>query len=199
MKNRFYKITRISIGSISFIVSLIIFFSPFSYDKNPNGLIETSVTIESDCEHVFNYLGNSDNASTWSVYVDKIIPLNADEVQDGFPGSKRRCLTTGNKNDFRWDEEILSVEKNKSRTLSCFNYKNLMIDASNLITEQKYNPTTNGCEVTFTLRYETQDVSFVDYFKMKVFGYYINYIFEENLENIKIENEKANRKYSECI
>ena len=189
MKSRYIKVIGFTTVGLSLLIGILIYKSPYTY-KNNKAIIESKVSIKNNCENVFSYLGNSDNASKWSVFVDSIIPLNQYDFEDGSPLSKRRCFT-GGEDEFMWDEEILTVVPNDSRTLKCYNFQNLYIESSELITEQKYKPTFEGCEVTFTLKYRDQNVDWFEHAKLKFIGYYIDYIFSRNLENIKNENERS--------
>ncbi len=158
-------------------------FSPFD-SKGDSLFAEDNVLIAKDCARVFSYLGNSDHAADWSIYVEHIKPLNPEVVSDGSVGSQRRCFTSQHDNEFYWDEEILAVSDGAYRKLACYNYTNLGFKAPELITEQVYRKHQAGCQLSFTLT-NKNSLSFSDRLKMKLSGFYIKYIFKQNLENIK--------------
>lgn len=166
-------------------ISLLVIFSPFQQGK-----IINQTLVEVTCEELYSYLGNSANASHWSVYVDSIEAINEVEYNDGEVGSKRVCFTTENRDEFNWEEEIVSLINNRYRKLICYNYKNLFINAPNLQTEQIYDQVNNTCKLSFTLALRESEKGVMNSIKLKLFGYHIANIFEQNLSNIKKLNEQ---------
>ena len=163
---------------------------------NPSeGAHELNVQIEVDgsVDQVYNYLGNSENAKSWSVYVSSINALNAEAFKDCEAGSIRRCYVKGSQNAQFWDEEILINEKNHLRQLSIFNLNNFLLTADHLITEQRYSENEEGgCLLEFSLFFK-ENPSFIDQLKMHFASRIVQNIFEQNLHNIKLDIEmKAN-------
>jgi uncharacterized protein YndB with AHSA1/START domain len=187
----FLKIVKIALVSLALILIigtiLMIAFSP--YEKTGKGThkkIVVTVDIASSPAAVFSYLGNSKNAEDWSVFVDHITPLNPEKVADGKIGSIRRCFKDAEEQKGSWDEEILAVELNKYRKLSCFNFRSFELSADNLQTEQIYQTKSNGTtRLKFTLFFEPGKSSWLDELKMYYASYEIRSIFEANLQNIK--------------
>ncbi len=182
---------RISAVSIFMIVSGMIVFSPYG-QKNDHKykLIKESVIINASVEKVFQYLGNSNNASDWSVFVDHISTINSEKINDGKLGSIRRCFVHEDESGETWDEETLIVEQNKRRRLNCYNFRNFSLKANNLLTEQIYQPLESGkCKLTFTLFFNPEKASYIDIFKMYYAAFTIADAFQQNLRNIKKINE----------
>ena len=165
----------------------MVYFSP--YGKNANNEIRQvreSIIMNSSSEEVFNFLGDSDNAEDWSVFVDHISPLNSHKVKDGEVHSERRCFAQADEKGMSWDERVTAVEPLKRRQLHCYNFKNFYISAGELITEQVYETLENGnCKLTFTLFMAGEDNSFLDELKFYYAGYTISDVFRKNLANIK--------------
>jgi len=169
----------IRIGLILLIlVSGIILFSPYgNQDKFPYKLIKQTIEIDAPVDTVFNYLGNSDNASDWSVYVDHISPLNAESYPDGVVGSTRRCFCEADETGTQWDELITEVIPNKKRQLTIYNLKGFPIDLENLATEQIYEKISDTkCSVTFTVFFKDVEPTLFDQFKIYLSGYRIKSI-----------------------
>ena len=164
-------------------------FSPFAPGGNEY-VLEESVQIHVSCNKTFDYLGNSDHASQWSVYVSHISPLNLHSHEDGSLHSKRRCFKNSNEEGIAWDEEIVEWEKDKLRTLTIYNLQNFPWKSEGLRTKQKYQTKENGVELTFGLYKSTDSVSFWDSVKLRFTGYFIAYVFRKNLKGIKRELEK---------
>jgi len=186
-----------SILSLLAITALLVVgavaFSPYGkQDGRDYALLKETVTINASAEEVFAYLGNSANAEEWSVFVDHIEALNADQVPDGQIGSKRRCYQNADEvTDAIWDEEILLVEQDKQRRLLCYNMEGFAMSTDHLLTEQLYESNgPNQCTVSFTLYFEPGTSSWYDELKMYLGAYIIAGIFEDNLENIKKFNEQ---------
>ena len=79
-----FKNYLILLPLLVFVFSLlIILFSPYKRDQSSSyKLIKESILINTSSQSVYNYLGNSNNASTWSVYIDHISPINKSIVPD---------------------------------------------------------------------------------------------------------------------
>ncbi len=76
-----------------FFVAITIAFSPYGYNKSFSyKVITQSIDINATPAKVFSFLGNSNNASKWSSFVDHITVLNIDSFADGNTGSRRRCF-----------------------------------------------------------------------------------------------------------
>ncbi len=137
-------------------IALALIFSPYGKQKNLKfKAVLTSIEINVPVDSVFTYLGKSARASDWSVYVDHITPLNLNQHKDGQVGCKRRCFTKKNESGERWDEIILEVQKNKLRRLSVFNQQNFSMQASNLLTEQRYEKiNSNKAKLTLMLFFD---------------------------------------------
>lgn len=186
--NKVIKILTIVISTLFLGCALLWFFSPFGSFRSD--VIKTEVISNTSCSTVFNYLGNSDNAKDWSVFVDHISTINSEEVADGKIGSKRKCYTLADETGFTWEEEVLELKENAYRKISCYNYKDLSIGAPDLVTEQIYLSDDAGCKVSFTLDFK-EEPSFGELLKMKFSAYRIQDIFQRNLENIKMYAERA--------
>jgi uncharacterized protein YndB with AHSA1/START domain len=171
---------------------LMVAFSPYgSYKGHDYKLVKTSIVIDAPVDQVFTYLGNSDNASEWSVFVDHITTLNSDKVPDGQKGSVRRCFENANEKGKSWDEKTTIVEPNKRRQLSCYNYKGFGMTAGPLLTEQLYEDTKDGkCVLSFTLFFPEGKDTFFNRMKMYYGAYEVADVFEKNLRNIKKYNEQ---------
>ena len=178
---------------VFFIISIVM-FSPYRREKAFSyKLIKESILINASVQTVYNYLGNSNNAKIWSVYVDHISPINKDIVADGHLGSIRRCFINSNEKDGSWDEEILFIEKNKLRRLSCFNFQDLFFDPGILNTEQIYEDKSGDCLLTFTLFSPKNELSLWEEFKIHMGSYRTAYIFRKNLNNIKKDIEQIKK------
>jgi len=177
------NIFMIALGVFLLLSSAAWVFSPYK------SKVVSSVGIDMPCEMAFDYLGNSDNASDWSVFVDYIETINDDRVTDGMVGSKRMCYTNWDQSGFRWEEEVLERVENEYRKLSCYNFKGLKLRSPVLATEQIYTPKDYGCEVKFTLDFLYKP-SLWDRAKMKFSAYRIKSIFNKNLANVKKEVTK---------
>lgn len=162
-------------------------FSPFGKHPGfPYKLVISSVEINAPVDSVFAYLGNSDNAKDWSVFVDHIITLNADSVPDGRPGSRRRAFCNANEQGQRWDELTTIVEPNLRRQLISYNYVDFSLTAEGLATEQLYERTPNGgCKLSFTLFYLENNPSWWEQLKTYYAAYTIKDIFDRNIANVK--------------
>jgi hypothetical protein len=159
---------------------IIVSFSPYQ-----KGVIQKSIVINASVEQLFEYLGNSSNASEWSSFVSHIAPLNPLIAADGTVGSVRRCYKNEDERGEKWDEEILIAEPNKRRQLSIFNLQNFPINSDNLRTEQIYERLdSQQCRITFRL-FLTEKARISDHAKMYLASFRIANIFQRNIENIK--------------
>ncbi|WP_221393044.1 SRPBCC family protein [Dyadobacter sp. NIV53] len=175
-------------------------FSPYkSYPGFTHKLIQHSVEIETPVDTVFKFLGKSENASRWSVFVDHIIPLNSGKVSDGSVGSQRRCFCNKDETGKQWDELITVVIPGKKRQLTIYNLKEFPISAENLATEQIYKKLDDKkCRVTFTVFFN-KSPGIIDEFKMYIAAYEINRIFSQNMQNIKriVETSQSSTIYND--
>lgn len=167
---------------LTLVKTFIWFGSP--YEGYEEGSINSEINIESSCNAAFDYLGNSDNARDWSVFVEFIETINPNEFEDGNIGSKRMCYTKADRSGFTWEEEVLEKVNNKYRKISCYNFQNLNLKAPNLVTEQIYTQIPEGCKVNFTLNFE-KEPSYFSLLKLKIIGFRVKSIFDDNLENIR--------------
>lgn len=147
------KIIFIILGACLVMFSTLIFFSPNAkLEGADHRQVAHSIIIDVNANRVFNYLGKSENASKWSVFVDHITHLNALEVRDGDPGFKRRCYCEADETGRQWDELITEVIPAKKRQLLIYNLVDFPVRAENLAMEQIYEPLgVNRCRVTFTV------------------------------------------------
>lgn len=185
---------KILLLSIIALICIFIIFNPYGHSEYYPGKrsIVNVIEINAPVEKVFSYLGNSANASIWSVYVDHITPLNPDEIPDGQVGSKRRCFQNPDEKGLQWDETILINEKNKRRRISIYNLVDFPMEAKGLATEQLYEVIDNNrTKLIFSVFY-LEEPDAITSFKTFVGSWYINYIFKRNLVNIKTEVEKLN-------
>ena len=183
----FYCLTTLGIA-----LTCTLIFSPYGTREGfPYKVIYHSVRIEAPVDSVFKFLGNSKNASQWSVYVDHIVPLNDHQFKDGTPGSRRRCY--GNGSGTRWDELITDVVPNRKRQLLIYNMKDFPMTASGLATEQLYQSLPNNKTIlTFTVFFKDRNPSISDAFKTYLAAYKIKNIFAKNMENIRRIIEEQN-------
>lgn len=171
-------------------LGIMIWFSPYG-DKNgySEKIIVEKIKIEAPIQDVYNYLGNSDNATDWSVYVDHITPLNPKSVKDGELGAIRRCFKNSDESGMFWDEEIIINEKNKRRRLTIYNMQKFSVSGEGLLTEQIYTQSNGTCELVFTLFLEKGKSNWLAELKLYYAGYFVSKILKENLERIKKINE----------
>ena len=189
-------VKRIFYVCIILIIGLLIavFFSPYGKQEGFSyKLVQHSVIIHAPVDSVFAYLGNSDNARNWSVYVDHIEPLNSTKIADGTVGSTRRCFCFADEKGQRWDERTTVVEQNKRRQLITYNLIDFSMQADGLASEQLYQPIDkNSCKLTFTLFFYDHNPSFFTELKTYLGAYKVKSIFEQNLANIKRILEEKN-------
>ncbi len=168
-------------------LAAMVLFSPYRHNAYVSQKrVEQSVEINKPASVVFDYLGNSQHASEWSVYVNHITPMNSDEIPDGQVGSMRRCFVNKNETGTLWDEQIIAVVPNIRRTLSIYNLQGFPITAKHLATDQIYEALNDSvCRLTFTLYFSIDNPSRSDQLKMHFAAYRVRSIFEQNLNNIK--------------
>lgn len=191
MKKKLLKFLGYFLVIVFVATVLMIVFSPYGHKPDSTvKRVEYSVIINAPVEDVFAYLGNSDNAKNWSVFVDHINTLNADEVADGAVGSLRRCFVNADETGTHWDEETVEVILNEKRRLTIFNMQGFPMSAENLATEQLYKALEeNQCELTFTVFFTSDSPGLFDQLKMYFAAYRIKSIFKGNMENIKRDVE----------
>ena len=186
---------------ISWIAAALVTGSVFALIFSPYGkhkgfdykLVKHTIEIDAPVEKVFGFLGNSNNAQRWSVYVHHITPLNADSFPDGTPGGRRRCFQQADEKGIRWDELITIVEKNRRRQLTCYDLKAFPMMADNLATEQIYEELPGGrCRLSFTLFFRDGRSTWLDELKTYLGAYKVKSIYEDNMANIKriVETEE---------
>ncbi|MEO6638683.1 MAG: SRPBCC family protein [Ginsengibacter sp.] len=170
-----------------FIIAIMVWLSPYGGDKRfSHEVIIQTIDIHAPAERAFLFLGNSNNASHWSSFINHITVLNVDSFADGNVGSRRRCFQNKNEKGMQWDELITKVEVNKERELIIYNLQHFAMMADNLATEQFYeNIGSNNCRLTFTLFFKKDNPSIWDALKLYVAAYKIKPIFKRNLNNIK--------------
>lgn len=193
---RWKKISLWIVSSLVLLVCGIVLFSPFGHHPGfPYKLVRTTVDIDAPPDEVFRYLGNSAHAHDWSVFVDHITPLNANEVKDGTPGARRRCFRTSEEKGIQWDELITEVVPNQKRQLTMYNLHGFPMQAEDLATEQRYEPLDGGkrTRLTFTLFFYHNQPSLIDQAKTYFAAYTVHSIFSQNMHNIKriVEQEHA--------
>lgn len=182
MKKTFYKKWLIAFALMTTLLGGTIWFSPYQYGKP----MTYSITINAPRELVFKFLGNSTNASRWSVFVNHISTLNPSEVPDGKVGSRRRCFVNADEKGTQWDELITEVVPNEKRQLSIYNLVDFPMVANNLYTQQIYESINeNQCRLTFSVFYKKTEPTVFEHLKTYLAAYKICSIFERNMLNIK--------------
>lgn len=195
---RMHLVKKIILGVLVLLamaLAAMVAFSPYKKHEGMEGRsIRCKVEINAPVEVVFAYLGNSDNARTWSVFVDHIVPLNADSIADGLPGSRRRAYCTEDEQGRRWDELITIVEPNQRRQLVVYDFVDFPVTAEGLATEQLYKVLSpEKTEVTFTVFYKDHEPTWMERLKTHFASYTIESIFEQNLDNIRKDIEGGAR------
>ena len=172
------------------LVGLLV-WSPYrEHEGFPNRLIKETVEIQAPCESIYEYLGNSANARSWSVFVDHITPLNVDQVPDGAQGSIRRSFRNADESGMTWDEYFELVEPLRRR-LVIYDVTGVPTTEGELLTEQLYEPMSDdGCRLSFTLFFR-KDPSFRDGLLMRLSAHEIARIFRNNIGNVKRRNEES--------
>jgi len=175
------------IASLLILIYLTLeFLSPVRIGSNGGLVISESINIEKPVSEVFTYMGNSDNASIWSVYVHHIELLSG---QDGKKGCVRRCFKGEDSTDIHWDETILEVVTDKYRKLNIYNAHHFPIYTEGLTTEQIYTGSDSSCSLTLSLCLPA-DAGFFDRLKFKIGAFVVSDVFEGNLHNIQNELSK---------
>jgi hypothetical protein len=190
MARQFKWFKRISLALFclfSLALFTVIIFSPY---KKQNGfnhkVILNSIEINAPIDSVFAFMGKSNLAAQWSVYVNHITVLNADKVKDGDVGCMRRCFCNANEQGIRWDETILEVIPNKKRQLSIYNMQGFPMMANNLATEQIYEKIDEThCKLTLCVFFKDKEPGLFETFKTKLAAFRILQIFKGNMANIK--------------
>jgi uncharacterized protein YndB with AHSA1/START domain len=174
-----------AVAALSALIGAIA-FSPYGRHAGfPFPLMKTTVEINASPDSVFLYLGDSDNARRWSVFVDHINTLNPDSVPDGKVGSWRRAFCNADETGRRWDELVSEVVPGKKRQLELSNYHDFPVAAERMATDQIYEELEGGrCRLTFTVFFKGEP-SFRDTFLMYLAAYRIKAIFVANMNNIK--------------
>lgn len=168
-------------------IGSVIYFSPYTnYPGFENKVVKYTVEINASVDSVYRFLGNSGNASRWSVFVDHITPINADSFADGKQGSRRRCFCRADETGRQWDELITIDEPGIRRQLSIYNLQEFPITADHLATEQIYEGINyTGCKLTFIVFFNNADPGWIDQFKLYLAAYKITPIFRSNMNKIK--------------
>ncbi len=176
---------------LSLLIAGVIAFSPYGSQKGFSyKLIKHSIDINAPAEKVFDFLGNSGNASRWSSFVSHITVLNLDSFTDGTTGSRRRCFRNKNEKGMQWDELITEAVPNQKRQLTIYNLKGFSM-TQNLATEQLYEPIRQKkCRLTFTVFFKDAKPTMWETIKMYLAAYIIKPIFKKNLSNIKRITER---------
>lgn len=171
-------------------IGALVFFSPYKNQPNRGHAIINTIDIKANQEQLYNYLGNSENASDWSSYVSHIETLNEPEFADGEKGSTRRCYQKDDKTN-TWDERIELAYPYSYRRLSIYNVKGFPIGSKALLTEQLYERIdSSSTKLSLTLYLDPDKSDWADHLKMFIASYRVGSIFEANLENIKKANEE---------
>src|ERR1041384_7916907 len=99
---------RIFLGIIILLILVlggVVIFSPYGTQEGYTyKLISNTIEISAPVDSVFAFLGNSANASRWSVFVNHITPINIDSVADGKVGSRRKCYCNADESGKKWEE-----------------------------------------------------------------------------------------------
>jgi hypothetical protein len=190
MEKKFSKLKKgaIGIGIVLLLsVTVMIVFSPYGkHEGFSYKLVKVTVAIDAPVDSVFKFLGNSANASKWSVFVDHITPLNADSFPDGAVGCRRRCFCNKDETGTQWDELTTERIPGEKRQLTIYNMKDFSMTADHLATEQLYEKTAdNKCSLTFTVFYKDHNPTLMESIKLYFAAYKIKDIFFSNMTNIK--------------
>ncbi len=188
------KIGLVLLCVILLFTLAIIILSPFGSKAGfEYKLVVHTVEINAPVDSVYSFLGKSGNARKWSVFVNHIVPINADRVSDGKVGSQRRCFQNEDEKGLQWDEEITVATTNQRRQLIIFNMVDFPITAKGLATEQIYESLTpTKTKLSFTLFYLNHAPSFADLLKTYYAGFKVKDIYERNMANIKRIVETGN-------
>lgn len=194
MLQKSLKILRYLMLICAIALVAMVLFSPYSRTEVGIKKVAHTISIDAPVEVVFDYLGNSSNASKWSVFVHHITTLNDSIVPDGAVGSVRRCFVNADEKGRCWDEETVRVVPNHSRRLTIFNMQDFPLTADHLVTEQLYRKTAEDqCELTFTVFYDVENPGLASHLKLYFAAYRIQRIFKQNMKNIKQNVEEIVR------
>lgn len=188
---RFLRILTFLLIITGLSLGCAVLFSPFKkHEGDEFSSVKHTVIIKAPVASVYNYLGNSANASTWSVYVDHITTLNSNLIPDGHPGSIRRCFTSKEEKGPTWDELITIADPLKKRQLTIFNMQHFPIQSEGLASEQHYEVIdSTHTKLTFNFFYLHRKPGIIDLIKTHIASYRVQSIFEKNMEHIKREVE----------
>ena len=197
MEKKYRKRKKIALFSVILLLVLFaaaIFLSPYSSQEGFSyKLVKHTVEIDAPIENVFQFLGNSRNASRWSVFVNHITTLNPDSFPDGAVGCRRRCFCMANESGTQWDELVTENTANTKRQLICYNLQDFRMSAEHLATEQLYETLgTHKCKLTFTLFFKDVRPTLWESMKMYIAAYQVKDVYERNMSNIKriVEEER---------
>ena len=194
MAVKFNNRRRLFVFAVMLVIfsAAVIYFSPYqSHKAFAYKLVQHTIEIDAPVETVFQFLGNSANASQWSVFVNHITALNESEFADGVVGSRRRCFCNADEKGRQWDELITENMSNTKRQLEIYNLQEFPMTANHLATEQLYKKISNNkSSITFTVFFTNAKPSFAETIKMYIAAYRIKSIFKKNMFNIKQVIEK---------
>lgn len=195
MPKRYPDIRKLLVGIAIFLtlaIAVLWFSSPFRRQQGFSvPVIQHTIEINAPADRVYRYLGNSQNAALWSVYVDHIAVLNDSLFADGTIGSRRRCFTKADETGKWWDEEIVENLPGTKRRLTIYNLNGFPLTANHLVTEQLYTPLENGhSRLTFAVFFSHPKPTPAELLKTKLAAFEIKRIFKGNLLRIKTLLEK---------
>ncbi|MBI3237920.1 MAG: SRPBCC family protein [Flavobacteriia bacterium] len=184
------KLKKIILGIFILLlltITYVLIFSPYKYhDGSAVRMMKYTIDIKATPDSVFRFLGNSNNARRWSVFVHHISSLNSDSITDGTPGSRRRCFCDSAEMGTQWDETITEVIPNQKRRLICYDFKHFSMTTDGLTTEQVYKTLPDGnCRLSFSLFVDGEQPSFFERMKIYVAAFRVQSIFERNVQNVK--------------
>ncbi|MFT5780133.1 MAG: hypothetical protein ACI837_003094 [Crocinitomicaceae bacterium] len=196
MNRKLKRAAVVILTTIVLVTAGVIIFSPYhKHGSTDYRTLEFSIEIDAPVDSVYAYLGDSDNAEDWSIYVDHISALNSNECADGAVGAKRRCFQEANEEGIIWDEQVVEVIPSRKRRLTIYNLKGFSVQANGLETEQIYEVISpNKTRLTFTVFYGDHNPSAIESLKMYYASYEMYRIFKGNLERVKFlveEKEKS--------
>lgn len=177
------------------LLLIIVFGSVWRWKK-----VSYSVIIEAPRQDVWEYVSDSSNAKDWSVYFDHISALPG--IEDGRPGSLRRCFRNEDETGAFWDEEVVKIIKDEYREIRTFNLNGFgrpELRKAQFKVEQIYEKLEDDkTRLSFTSEYSGP----LDLDVLKALlpaGAEAERIFRLNLENIKslIEGEGRTHPYEE--
>ena len=188
---RFKKISIWILAIIAVMVIILVIVSPYKRHSDSFRTVEATVEINAPIDSVFAYMSNSAYATDWSTYVDHITPLNSGKYADGEKFSVRRVFVAKDEAEAQWDEKIMDVIPNKTRTLKIYNVQGLAMTTEGLLTDQRYEKVSDGVtRLSLVLYFDENQTGLWKSFKMHIASFKVRSIFEGNLENIKKEIEK---------